>query len=43
MYNLEKNMSQEDRAIAIEAKVYEKHVDLRRLLEDNERVRLKKE
>ncbi|CAB4402216.1 unnamed protein product [Rhizophagus irregularis] len=37
------NMSQEDRAIAIGAKVYEKHVDLRRLLEDNERVRLKKE
>uniref|UniRef100_U9U506 Uncharacterized protein n=1 Tax=Rhizophagus irregularis (strain DAOM 181602 / DAOM 197198 / MUCL 43194) TaxID=747089 RepID=U9U506_RHIID len=43
MYNLEKNMSQEDRAIAIEAIVYEKHVDLRRLLEDNERERLKKE
>ncbi|PKC58614.1 hypothetical protein RhiirA1_445732 [Rhizophagus irregularis] len=43
MYNLEKNMSQEDRAIAIEAKVYEKHVDLRRLLEDNERERPKKE
>ncbi|CAG8716631.1 2517_t:CDS:2, partial [Rhizophagus irregularis] len=37
MYNLEKNMSQEDRAIAIEAIVYEKHVDLRRLDQSRKR------